>query len=63
MTEMQRPDLQFGVTECSGCKLQMEQRTTLASIHPLKLLALVYGYMPELKHKLGPNRRLLTVRS
>lgn len=63
MTEMQRPDLQFGVTECSGCKLQMEQRTTHPTIHPLKLLALAYGYMPELKHKLGPNRRLLTVRS
>lgn len=63
MQEMQRPDLQLGVTECSGCKLQMEQQTTTPTIHPLKLLALAYGYMPEIRQKFAPNRRLLTVRS
>jgi len=63
MVEMQRPDLQLGTTECSGCKLQMEQQTTTPTLHPLKLLALAYGYLPEIRQKLAPNRRALTVRS
>ena len=39
--------LQAGVTECSTCKMQMEQGTTKPTIHPIKLLALAYGLMPE----------------
>jgi len=38
---------QAGATECSACKMQMEQGTTKPTIHPLKLLALAYGLMPE----------------
>lgn len=38
---------QAGTTECSACKIQMEQGTTKPTIHPLKLLALAYGLMPE----------------
>ncbi|MCA9080080.1 MAG: FAD-binding protein [Planctomycetaceae bacterium] len=63
MAEMQRPDLQIGTTECSGCKLQMEQQTTTPTLHPLKLLALAYGYLPEIRQRMLPNRRMLTVRS
>jgi Fe-S oxidoreductase len=32
----------------SSCKLQMEQGTAKPTIHPIKLLALAYGVMPEL---------------
>jgi FAD/FMN-containing dehydrogenase/Fe-S oxidoreductase len=39
---------QIGTTECSACKIQMEQGTTKPTIHPVKLLALAYGLMPEL---------------
>lgn len=39
---------QVGMTECSTCKIQMEQGTTKPTIHPIKLLALAYGLMPEL---------------
>ncbi len=39
---------QMGMTECSTCKIQMEQGTTKPTIHPVKLLALAYGLMPEL---------------
>jgi Fe-S oxidoreductase len=42
------PAVQAGVTECSACKMQMEQGTTKPTIHPLKILALSYGLMPEL---------------
>jgi FAD/FMN-containing dehydrogenase/Fe-S oxidoreductase len=39
---------QIGVTECSTCKMQMEQGSEKPTIHPLKLLALAYGLMPEI---------------
>ncbi|HEV3022065.1 MAG TPA: anaerobic glycerol-3-phosphate dehydrogenase subunit C, partial [Pirellulales bacterium] len=38
---------QAGTTECSACKMQMEQGTSKPTIHPLKLLAHAYGLMPE----------------
>jgi len=38
---------QVGTTECSACKIQMEQGTTKPTIHPLKLLAHSYGLKPE----------------
>jgi Fe-S oxidoreductase len=40
-------DLQGGTTECSTCKIQMEQGTTKPTTHPMKLLAHAYGLMPE----------------
>ncbi|MFO1021441.1 MAG: anaerobic glycerol-3-phosphate dehydrogenase subunit C [Planctomycetales bacterium] len=62
MSRMRQNDLQAGVTECSSCKFQMEQGTTLPTIHPLKLLALSYGLMPEISRKLkhGPRRHVVT---
>ncbi|HZZ72955.1 MAG TPA: anaerobic glycerol-3-phosphate dehydrogenase subunit C [Pirellulales bacterium] len=48
ISSLRGPQLQFGTTECSACKMQMEQGTTKPTIHPLKLLALSYGLMPEL---------------
>jgi Fe-S oxidoreductase len=32
-----------GATECSACRLQMEQGTTTPTTHPVKLLAKAYG--------------------
>jgi Fe-S oxidoreductase len=48
ISRLRRPDLQAGATECSACKIQMEQGTTKPTIHPLKLLALSYGLKPEI---------------
>ena len=45
-------NLQVGSTECSTCKIQMEQGTAKPTIHPLKLLALAYGRMPEVANLL-----------
>jgi FAD/FMN-containing dehydrogenase/Fe-S oxidoreductase len=45
-----------GVTECSTCKMQMEQGTTRPTIHPLKLLAHAYGRLPQ-------GEKLLAARS
>ncbi|MCY2962550.1 MAG: FAD-binding protein [Planctomycetota bacterium] len=61
ISRMRQTDLVVGTTECSGCKMQMEQGTATPTLHPLKLLALAYGLMPELKHKLRPSRKKLLV--
>jgi Fe-S oxidoreductase len=58
---MQGDDLAVGCTECSSCKIQMEQGTTTPTLHPLKLLALAYGLMPELRDKLKPCGKRLMV--
>ncbi len=47
------PILQLGSTECSTCKMQMEQGTTKPTIHPLKLLAFAYGLKPEIANRLN----------
>jgi Fe-S oxidoreductase len=38
---------QMGTTECSACKIQMEQGTTKPTLHPLKLLAVSYGVIAD----------------
>jgi Fe-S oxidoreductase len=45
--------LQAGATECSCCKIQMEQGTAKPTVHPIKLLALAYGLMPEVQDLLS----------
>ena len=48
ISRLRDPAIQAGTTECSTCKIQMEQGTTKPTIHPIKLLALAYGLMPEM---------------
>jgi Fe-S oxidoreductase len=47
ISRLRDPAIQAGTTECSTCKIQMEQGTTKPTIHPIKLLAHAYGLMPE----------------
>jgi Fe-S oxidoreductase len=61
MQEMQNPDLALGVTECSSCKLQMEQSVEIPTVHPLKLLAIAYGLMPQLQRSLKPGKKRLLI--
>jgi FAD/FMN-containing dehydrogenase/Fe-S oxidoreductase len=56
ISAMRSGAFQAGTTECSACKMQMEQGTSKPTIHPLKLLALAYGVMPDVA-------TLLTARS
>lgn len=37
-----------GTTECSTCRMQMEQGTSKPTIHPIKILAYAYRLSPEL---------------
>jgi Fe-S oxidoreductase len=50
--EMQTIDADAGVTDCSSCRMQMEQAATIPTIHPIKLLALSYGLMPRIADRL-----------
>ena len=47
ISSMRSPSIQVGTTECSCCKLQMSQGTSKQTVHPLKLLAVAYGLLPE----------------
>ncbi|MGE3313966.1 MAG: anaerobic glycerol-3-phosphate dehydrogenase subunit C [Planctomycetaceae bacterium] len=52
ISRMRAGDLNIGVTECSSCRIQMEQGATVPTLHPIKLMALSYGLMPEIQKKL-----------
>jgi len=47
ISRLRDPEIQAGATECSACKIQMEQGTTKPTLHPIKLLAYAYGLLPE----------------
>jgi FAD/FMN-containing dehydrogenase/Fe-S oxidoreductase len=46
------PGALYGSTECSTCRLQMEDGAGKRTLHPAQYLALAYGLMPELKRRL-----------
>ena len=62
INRMKQGDLRIGTTECSACRLQMQQYTSTPTLHPLKLMALAYGLVPEIRQRLPetnghPNRQ------
>jgi FAD/FMN-containing dehydrogenase/Fe-S oxidoreductase len=52
LDELRRPRIMFGSTECSACRLQMEEGAGKRTLHPVQYLALAYGLMPELEQRL-----------
>jgi len=52
LSTLRSGEYQLGATECGACKTQMQQGITMPTLHPLKLLALSYGLMPELEAEL-----------
>jgi FAD/FMN-containing dehydrogenase/Fe-S oxidoreductase len=46
------PGTLFGSTECSTCRMQMEDGAGKRTLHPAQYLALAYGYLPELHRRL-----------
>jgi Fe-S oxidoreductase len=52
LEELARPSVLFGSTECSTCRLQMEDGSGKRTLHPAQYLALAYGFMPELLSRL-----------
>ena len=61
LDELARPDHLFGASECSACRMQMQEGTGKRSLHPVQYLALAYGLMPALESRLRhPPRKGLT---
>ncbi len=52
LEELSRPGVLFGSTECSTCRLQMEDGGGKRTLHPVQYLALAYGLLPELGRRL-----------
>ena len=52
LEELARPRVLFGSTECSTCRMQMEDGSRKRTLHPIQYLALAYGLMPELSKSL-----------
>jgi Fe-S oxidoreductase len=52
LEELGRPRVLFGSSECSPCRLQMEDGSGKRALHPAQYLALAYGYLPELLTRL-----------
>ena len=59
ISSLRDSSIDAGATECSACKLQMEQGTHKPTVHPIKLLALSYGRMPELSNLLAARNETL----
>lgn len=61
ISALRDPTIEAGTTECSACKIQMEQGTEKPTVHPIKLLAMSYGLMAELDTLLTtPGEELVT---
>jgi FAD/FMN-containing dehydrogenase/Fe-S oxidoreductase len=52
LEELARPRHLFGSTECSACRLQMEDGAGKRTLHPVQYLALAYGLLPEINERL-----------
>jgi FAD/FMN-containing dehydrogenase/Fe-S oxidoreductase len=61
ISAMQSTTAQIGSTECSSCKLQMEQGVDKPTIHPIALLAYAYGRLPEVRTWIQNRHEGLTV--
>jgi len=56
--EMRIVQVNAGTTDCSTCRMQMEQGVDYPTLHPLKILAWAWGLMPEVAHQINtrPSR-------
>ncbi len=50
--EMNRPGILFGSTECSTCRMQLQQGTGKRTLHPVQYLAYAYGLLPAIEARL-----------
>jgi Fe-S oxidoreductase len=59
--ELNRPRVLFGSTECSACRIQMQEGSGKRTLHPAQYLAYAYGLLPELEPRFSrPLGRLVS---
>ena len=56
LQELARPAIGFGSTECSSCRVQMEDVARKRTLHPVQYLALAYGLLPQIAQQLRPRK-------
>lgn len=61
ISKMQETNAQIGSTECTACKLQMEQGVDKPTIHPLALMAYAYDKLPQVRGWIQRRNEGLTV--
>jgi FAD/FMN-containing dehydrogenase/Fe-S oxidoreductase len=60
LERLRGPQALFGSTECSTCRLQMEDGSHKRTLHPVQYLAFAYGLMPDVARRLNePIRDLV----
>jgi Fe-S oxidoreductase len=57
LNRLRDDDIELGASECSACRLQMEQMSEKKTLHPIKLLSLSYGLSPSLRRGWKERRR------
>ena len=62
LEELKKPDFKAGSTECSACRLQMEDGAGKRTLHPAQYLALAYGLAPAVARRLQEPIRDLVLR-
>jgi FAD/FMN-containing dehydrogenase/Fe-S oxidoreductase len=50
--ELNRPGVIFGSTECSTCRMQLQEGTGKRTLHPVQYLAYAYGLLPQIEDRL-----------
>ena len=61
LAKLAKPGIRFGSTECSTCRIQMENATGKRTLHPVQYLALAYGLLPQVADRLHEPRRELVM--
>lgn len=62
LEDLARPRVLFGSSECSACRMQMEDGSRKRALHPIEYLALAYGLMPSLARRLKEPIQELVLR-
>jgi Fe-S oxidoreductase len=61
LDELNDPAVRYGSTECSTCRMQMQEGSRKRTLHPVQYLAYAYGLLPKLEKKLRrPLGKLVT---
>ncbi len=55
ITSIRKGPFQIGMTECSTCKIQMQQSSSRPTVHPIKLLAVAYGLVRDIFPPASPR--------
>jgi len=61
-SELGRPRVLFGSTECGACRMQMEDGGGKRTLHPAQYLAFAYGLMPAVARRFQEPLRELVLR-